>query len=111
ARFYQTLADAVEHDEVEGLSDDLTIGQLSDLLYELDSRGRIRIESKEKARERRLLSPDRAEALMLALGKPFTRALPDWMLKDLLPSTLNRACRRKRSLKSSTRRRKKWRAG
>src|ERR1700730_3478409 len=83
ARFYQTLADAVEHDEVEGLSDDLTIGQLSDLLYELDSRGRIRIESKEKARERRLLSPDRAEALMLALGKPFTRALPDWMLKDL----------------------------
>jgi hypothetical protein len=83
ARFYQTLADAFEHDEVEGLSDDLTIGQLSDLLYELDSRGRIRIESKEKARERRLSSPDRAEALMLALGKPFTRALPDWMLKDL----------------------------
>ena len=30
----------------------------------------MKIESKEKARERGVLSPDRAEALMLALGKP-----------------------------------------
>ncbi len=33
-------------------------------------RVRIQIESKQRARERGVLSPDRAEALMLALGKP-----------------------------------------
>jgi hypothetical protein len=40
------------------------------LRYEVDPRGRIKIESKEKARERGVRSPDRAEALMLALGRP-----------------------------------------
>jgi len=33
------------------LNDDLTLGQLADLLYELDSRGQIKIEPKDKARE------------------------------------------------------------
>jgi hypothetical protein len=45
-------------------------GQLAGLLYEFDSQGRMRIESKEKARARGASSPDRAEALMLALCKP-----------------------------------------
>jgi hypothetical protein len=36
------------------------------VLYEIDSRGRIRIEPKEKAKQRGVPSPDRAEALMLA---------------------------------------------
>jgi len=36
---------------------------------EIDSRGRIKIEPKEKAKERGVASPDRAEALMLALGE------------------------------------------
>jgi hypothetical protein len=62
ARFYQNLADAFERDEIEGLSDELTIGQLADLRYEIDSRGRMRIEAKRKARSRRRASPDRAEA-------------------------------------------------
>jgi len=70
ACFYQTLADAFERDLVEGLVDEETIGQLSGLLYELDSQGRIKIEAKEKARARGVPSPDRAEALMLALCKP-----------------------------------------
>ncbi len=70
ACFYQTLADAFERDLVEGLVDEETIGQLSGLLYELDSQGRMKIESKEKARARGVPSPDRAEALMLALCKP-----------------------------------------
>jgi hypothetical protein len=39
-------------------------------MYEIDSHGRMKIEPKEKARERGVRSPDRAEALMLALGKP-----------------------------------------
>jgi phage terminase large subunit len=70
ARFYQTLADAFERDQIDGLSDETTLAQLAGILYEIDSHGRIRIEPKEKARERGLASPDRAEALMLALGEP-----------------------------------------
>jgi len=69
AYLYQTLADAFEHGQVEGLIDETTIGQLAGILYEIDAQGRIKIESKDKARERGVSSPDRAEALMLALGK------------------------------------------
>jgi len=64
ACFYQALADAFERDQVEGLTDETTIGQLAGLLYEFDSQGRIKIESKEKARARGVPSPDRADALM-----------------------------------------------
>jgi hypothetical protein len=70
AQFYQTLADAFEHDQIDGLTDDETIGQLADIMYEIDPHGRMKIEPKEKARRRGVRSPDRAEALMLALGKP-----------------------------------------
>jgi hypothetical protein len=70
AQMYQCLADMLERDEIDGLIDDTTIGQLSGIQYEIDSRGRMMIESKEKARQRGVISPDRAEALMLALGKP-----------------------------------------
>ena len=70
ACFYQALADAFEHDQVEGLTDEATIGQLAGILTEFDSHGRMKIESKEDARKRGVPSPDRAEALMLALCKP-----------------------------------------
>jgi hypothetical protein len=70
ACFYQALADAFERDQVEGLVDDATIGQLAGILYEFDSQGRVKIESKEQARSRGVPSPDRAEALMLALSQP-----------------------------------------
>jgi hypothetical protein len=68
ASFYQELADALERDQVVGLTDEETIAQLSGILYEI-SQGRMKIESKEKARERGVPSPDRADALMLALCK------------------------------------------
>jgi hypothetical protein len=83
ARFYQEVADAFERDEIDGLSDELTLGQLAGILYEIDSQGRLRIEPKEKARERGVASPDRAEALMLALGKPFERVLPLFILQEM----------------------------
>jgi hypothetical protein len=70
ACYYQALADAFEKDQVEGVTDEKTLGQLAGILYEIDSQGRLRIESKEQARARGVLSPDRAEALMLALCKP-----------------------------------------
>jgi hypothetical protein len=69
AQYYQSLANAFERDLIEGLTDEATIGQLSGLLYEIDSQGRMRLESKESARQRGLPSPDRAEALMLAMCK------------------------------------------
>jgi hypothetical protein len=65
AWFYQELADALERDQVEGLQDDATIGQLAGIAYEVDPQGRIKIESKERARERGVQSPDRAEALIV----------------------------------------------
>jgi len=70
ACMYQTVADGFERNQVEGLTDETTIGQLAGLLTEFDLRGRMRIEPKENARKRGVPSPDRAEALMLALGQP-----------------------------------------
>ena len=70
ASHYQALADAFERDQIEGLTDETTIGQLAGILYEIDSHGRMKIESKETARQRGVRSPDRAEALMLALCRP-----------------------------------------
>src|SRR5207253_8373081 len=52
---------ALERDQIEGLTDEATIGQLAGILYQFDSQGRIKIESKEKARARGVSSPDRAE--------------------------------------------------
>ena len=69
AHYYQTLADSFQHDEIDGLIDDATIGQLAGILYEIDPKGRIKIEPKEEALKRGVVSPDRAEALMLALGE------------------------------------------
>jgi hypothetical protein len=70
AYYYQNLADAFERDQIEGLTDDVTISQLAGILYEIDPHGRPKVESKEKARERGVPSSDRAEALMLALCMP-----------------------------------------
>ncbi len=57
ARFFQTLADAFERDQVEGLTDETTVGQLAGVLYEIDSQGRMKIESKEQARTRECPRP------------------------------------------------------
>src|SRR5208337_4276601 len=76
-------------DQVDGLTDEETIGQLAGIRWELDSQGRIKIESKERARERGVPSPDRAEALMLAVCKPpqkyeYTAAPPQQRAADHL---------------------------
>ena len=57
AQYYQELADAFERDEIQGLRDDVTIGQLASYVYEIRSHGRIKIESKESARARGVLRP------------------------------------------------------
>ena len=85
ALFYQTLADAFEHDQIDGLADELTIGQLASVWIEIDSHGRLKIESKENARSRGVPSPDRADALMLALGRP------PWKLEILTTRDLHKS--------------------
>lgn len=80
--FYQTLADALERDQVDGLTDEETIGQLGGILREVDSQGRMKIESKEQARACGIPSLDRAEALMLAMCKP-PQKMECYSIRDL----------------------------
>ena len=56
-QLYHVVADAVERDLDDGLVDEETIAQFADLRYEIDSGGRMRIESKQKALKRRGSSP------------------------------------------------------
>ena len=79
AQYYQCVADLLQRDALDGLRDATTIGQLAGIRYELDASGRIKIESKDSARQRGVRSPDRADALMLALGNH----RPEFTMKDL----------------------------
>jgi hypothetical protein len=72
--------DLLQRDALDGLRDATTIGQLAGIRYELDASRRIKIESKESARQRGVRSPDRADALMLALGNH----RPKLTMKDLI---------------------------
>lgn len=53
-------------------SDDLLLSQLGSLKFKVDSRGRIKIESKEEMKKRGLPSPDRADAVMMSLYRNAT---------------------------------------
>jgi hypothetical protein len=48
AEFYQMLADSLERNQLEGLTDETTIGQLAGILYEIDSQGRLRLKPKTR---------------------------------------------------------------
>jgi hypothetical protein len=66
AELYWNLRQRLADGDLAGLTDRTTIAQLTSLRYDHDGRGRVRIESKQKATSRGIKSPDRAEALMLA---------------------------------------------
>lgn len=68
AELYWRLRTWFEDDDVAGLTDETTIGQLASIHYAHDNRGRVQIEKKEDAKKRGVDSPDRAEALMLAFA-------------------------------------------
>lgn len=68
-------------------TDDELASQLGSLRFTYDSKGRIKIESKDDMRRRGMPSPDRADALMLAFARPVieahvaapsSRPLPGW---------------------------------
>lgn len=63
------LRELFHRNEVNGVIDETTMGQLTSVKYSFDSRHSMPIiESKEQMKKRGLKSPDRAEALMLAFA-------------------------------------------
>jgi phage terminase large subunit len=69
AEFYWGLRMRLAANELSGLTDEKTIGQLAGIRYKLNSRGQIEIESKQKALDRGVkYSPDRAESIMLCFA-------------------------------------------
>jgi phage terminase large subunit len=69
AELYWGLRRRFQAQEVGGLTDERTIGQLAGIRYRHTARGQVEIERKEDARKRGVKSPDRAEAVMLALAR------------------------------------------
>jgi hypothetical protein len=58
--------------------DQKTIAQLTSPIYKSDSAGRIQIESKKEMKRRGRSSPDRAEAILLALYEPKSFVVPEF---------------------------------
>nr|DAF00003.1 MAG TPA: large terminase [Caudoviricetes sp.] len=74
AEWYWQLRDLFEAGQIDlDPADDETAGQLAAIRYELTSKGQVKIESKDDMRARGVASPDRADALMLAVGTPPAR--------------------------------------
>lgn len=71
AEAYWALREWFQQYHVAGLRDERTISQLTGIRYMQNPRGQILIEPKEKARERGVKSPDRAEAIMLCFARPY----------------------------------------
>jgi superfamily II DNA or RNA helicase len=69
AELYWGRRQRFQAEEVAGLTDERTIGQLAGIRYRHTARGQVEIERKEDARKRGVKSPDRAEAVMLALAR------------------------------------------
>jgi len=71
AELYWRLREAIDPNGENPLAipktDDKMFNQLVNLKYEIDSKGRIQIESKKKMRSRGMESPNRADALMLTM--------------------------------------------
>ena len=80
AQLYWCLRLRLEANEIAGLKDEKTIAQLASLRYRHNARGQVVIESKDEARKRGVKSPDRAEAMMLALAPefPVTQTIDLW---------------------------------
>lgn len=68
AEMFFALRSAMEQGKVSLPDDEDLIADLSAICYEFDQRGRIKLESKDDVRKRLGRSPDRADAVALALG-------------------------------------------
>jgi hypothetical protein len=71
AEWYWDLRKMFEDGEIDlDPTDDELAAQLGSIRFEYDSRGRIKIESKDDMRKRGMPSPDHADAVMLAVAHP-----------------------------------------
>ena len=77
AELYSTLRMYAEQGQLRGLGDDIAYAQLASLRYEYTPHGQVAIESKKTARRRGVVSPDRAEAIMLAYAPLRVTVVPD----------------------------------
>ena len=69
AEDYGTLRELFEQGEIDiDPDDDKLAAQLGSIKWTVDSRGRIKIESKDDTRKRGLPSPDRADAMAIAFA-------------------------------------------
>lgn len=68
AELFWNLRERMEAGELRLPNDPVMLNQLGALRYAYDSRGRIKVESKDSLRRRGLASPDRADAVMLAFA-------------------------------------------
>jgi len=68
SELYWQLREYFEAGHISIPNDKILIRELASLRYELDSRGRILIWSKQRMKKEGIRSPDRAEALMLAFA-------------------------------------------
>lgn len=74
AEWYWQLRELFEAGQIDlDPQDDELAAQLANIRWELTSKGLIKIESKEDMADRGMPSPDRADALMLAIGQPKPR--------------------------------------
>ncbi len=70
AEGYSRLRDLFAAGEIRIPADNELMGELAAMRYDVDSLGRLRVESKEQMYKRRVPSPDKADALMLAFVEP-----------------------------------------
>ncbi|AYO30816.1 terminase B [Biomaibacter acetigenes] len=66
------LRDLLQEEQIELINDDDLVGQLTTRKYRITSKGKIALETKEEMKKRGLMSPDRADAVVLAFAKPTT---------------------------------------
>jgi len=71
AELYWGLRERFEEGSISIPNDKHLIRELANMRYELDSRGRVQIWSKQRMKKDNIPSPDRAEALMLAFADYF----------------------------------------
>jgi hypothetical protein len=79
AETFWLMRKAFEDGSVDVAAEDRSLlGQLADLVYEYDAKGRIRMESKDEMRARGVKSPDHADAVAMSFATEAWRPPVEW---------------------------------
>ena len=79
SQMFDALRQRFENGEISIPDDPELVSQLASITYEYTSLGQMKLESKEKIRQTRRSSPDKADALALAFAAPRTNELRIWI--------------------------------